>query len=767
MEDRVLEQLHEAATKSGLTRAQFLKGAGALVVGISVVGSTLASLTGTAAAASSGTAPSAPPPPLGVATTPNLSGWIVVNADGSVDLIQGKRELGTGVATGLVQIAAEELYLPVASVKFQTVNTLTSPNQGGTDGSTTISAGGPAVRVAAATAYQTLLAMAAKQLGVTTAQLSAKNGTFTGPSGQTVTFASLIGGQQFSVPVNTSVEVKPWQQYTVVGTSVPRLDLPTKFTGAPGGVFEYTTNIRVPGMLHARFMRPPAYGATIVSSNIDAVKKLPGVHDVITLNYGPQMKGWQAAWTMNQGQFVAVVADTEGHALSALATLKAGTTWTNASTLPGADTTEAQGAYIKGLTPVKTVVEGAAFGDVATTVAGAAKSLQASYLTPWHVNGPIGPSVALADVTASKATIYSVTQNPYGVQAGIAAALGMQPSQVDIITYDGSGQYGRTGSADADLEAALLSQQIGRPVRVQWMRAEEFQWGPVRTPMTFDMTGGVDANGNLLAWGSNIYSDSHLGAVGFMFGATYGGAILPPYNVKAQKANVNYVKTALRVTNMRTLGAFQTVSAHEAFIDELAYLAGVDPLTFRLNNLTNERAINVLEAAADKFGYKPHTGPRGNGTGVGVALVVDARAQTYVAHIAEVNVDKKTGQVSVSRVSVAHDCGLMVNPDAVLNQVQGGTIQSLSWTLHEMLPQNKQIVTAVDWFTYPILRYPEVPQIDVTLINRPSMGTSGVGEPASMGMGAVISNGVYDATGVRMRAMPFTPARVLAALKNA
>ncbi len=768
MADAIWDELRERVTRQDLTRAQFLKGAGALMVGFSVSGAVVSLLTGSAAAASGPAAsatPSGPPLPSGVSTTPLVDGWIVVNADGSVDLFQGKRELGTGVATAISQIAAEELYLPVSMVHWQAVTTSTSPNQGGTDGSTSVQVGGVAVRVAAATAFQALLALAATQLNTSAASLKAANGTFTAPNGQSVSYGQLVSGKQLTMQVNPAVAVKPWQEYTVVGTDVPRLDLPSKFTGQAGGVFDYLVNVRLPGMVHARFMRPPAYGATIASMDTAPVKAMPGVVDVVELDYGPTLPGFNSQWIMPEGQFVAVLAETEGEALAALQVLKAHTKWTQAETLPGADTTEAQGAFIESLTPVHVTVEGDALGDVSATLAGAAKTLTAKYVTPWQTNGPIGPSIGLADVTSTKATSYSVTQNPWGIQAQLAASLGLKPSQVDVVCYGGSGQYGRTGTGDVDLEAALLSQKVGRPVRVQWMRSEEFQWGPVRTPMTFNMRGGVDASGNLLAWESNIYSDSHVNTgFGFMFGATYGGAVLPLYNVRARKATVNYVKTPLRITNMRTLGAYQTVFAHEAFIDELAYLAGVDPVQFRLQNLSDMRAQDVIEAAADKMGYVAHTQPRANGTGYGVALVVDNRAHTYVCHMAEVHVDRSTGQVSVSRVSVAHDCGLMVNPNGVLNQVQGGTVQSLSWALHELLPQNKQIVTAVDWYTYPILRYSEVPKIDVTLINRPTEGTSGVGEPASMGMGAAISNAVFDATGVRIRATPFTPARVKAAL---
>jgi nicotinate dehydrogenase subunit B len=740
----------------GTARRDFLKGAGILVVGFSMAGTALSALSGTASAASG------PAVPSDTQTAPELDSWLAVHRDGSVEIYQSKRELGTGVATAITQIAAEELSLPVSAVDLHTVDTLVTPPDGGTVGSASVSDGGASVRLAAATAYQALLVMAAKRFATDVSGLAAADGVIRGPDGRKVSYGDLVAGRRFHMKVDVSVPVKSYKRYKVVGTSVPRLDLPTKLTGAPGGTYEYLVNMRVPGMVHARFMRPPSYGARIVSMKTAAVKKMPGVVDVIELDFGPSMRGWSTGFQKNEGLFVAVLAHTEQQALDALTTLEADTKWTEASNLPNVNTAEAQGLYAKSLKPVVSDVEGAAFGDVPAVLKGAAKTVRQSYYTPWQINAPIGPSVAVADVGADRAVVYSATQDPFGSQATIAACLGMKNSQVALITYDGSGNYGRTGNDDVGLEAALLSQRTGRPVRVQWMRHEEFQWSPSRTPMAFDIQGGVDASGKILAWQSTVWSDSHVS--GGFFGATYGGAILPPYEVKARKTEVHYVKTALRVSNMRGLGAYATIFSHESLIDELAHAAEKDPLEFRLDNLTDPRAKAVLEVAAKSFGYEPHVGPRGNGHGVGVSLTVDAAAGTYVGYIAEVRVDKATGQVTVPRISVAHDCGLMVNPNGVENQVQGGVIQSLSWSLHEMLTMNAHTVTSIDWVTYPILHFHEVPEVKITLIDRPELGTKGVGEPASMGVGALVGNGIFDATGVRLRTTPFTPDVVKAAL---
>jgi nicotinate dehydrogenase subunit B len=522
-------------------------------------------------------------------------------------------------------------------------------------------------------------------------------------------------------------------------------------------------NVRLPGMLHARILRPPAFGATVVRADTAAVERMPGVVAVVPLAFGPRMKGWNAVWNMPEGEFFAVVAESEGQAIEALNALAARVTWSRSAILPTLRTTEETADYMLSLPTVRSAVHGPV-GDPATAIAGAPLKATAHYATPYQTNGPIGPDVALADVRGSeRATVYSGAQVPFSVQAAVAAVTGIPADKVDVLVYAASGSYGRGNLDDPAVEAAILSQKLGRPVRVQWMRQEEFIWSTCRTPLVFRFQGGVDHSGRLWGWQSEVWSDTHIVNPGFLFGATYGGGVLPIYQAPRQTTE-HYVQSALRKGAMRGLGAWATVFAHEGFIDELAYLSGTDPVAFRLRNLADPRGLAVIQTAARMAGWRPHQTPRGNGVGQGIAFLADARAGTYVAEVAQVAVDRTSGQVRVEKVFVAHDCGLVINPDGLRNQIEGGVVQATSWTLHEQLTFNDETVTSVDWYTYPILRFPEVPQVEVALIDRPDLPASGAGEPASMAAGAAIANAFYDATGVRMRATPLTPARVRTAL---
>lgn len=743
-----------------MTRGEFLKGGGALIVGFSMAGSLIGSMSRKALAAGT---PAAATVPADITKTPTLDSWLAVRQNGQVEIYQSKVEIGGGETTAIAQIAADELYLDFDKILMARVDTGITPFDAGTFGSQSVSGGGSAVRLAAATARQALLVMAATKLGTSADKLTIQNGVIQGPAGTgKVTYGQLIGGHHFNVDVNPAVTFKNPKTYTVVGQPIPRTDIPQKLTGSDGP-HQYLVNVRLPNMVHARFLRPPAFGATIKSMETASIKKMPGVVAVVPLTFGPKMKGYDAVWNMPEGQFIAVVAETEWQALDALAALETKVTWTNAKTLPNLKTTEQTADYLVSLPVVRTAVEKPAVGHPAATIAKASKKASAIYATPYLTNGPIGPGCALADVTASGATIYSGSQVPFSVQPAVAAVLGLPADKVTVVQYASSGSYGRGNLDDPAIEAAILSQKLGRPVRVQWMRQEEFTWSTEKTPEVTRLQGAVDASGKLLAWQSEVWSDTHIVNPGAFFGATYGGGVLPIYNGDHQ-TTVHYVKSALRKGAMRGLGAWPTVIAHEGFIDELAYLAGVDPVAFRLKNLSDPRAVAVIQEAARLAGWTSHTKARANGTGQGISFLADRSAGTYVAEVATVAVDKRTGVLQVKNVAVAHDCGLIVNPNGLRNQIEGGVLQATSWTLKEQLTFNEQTVTSVDWLSYPILRFSEVPQVTISLINRPQLPASGAGEPASMAGGAAIVNAFYDATGVRMRATPFTPERVTAVL---
>lgn len=747
-----------------LTRGEFLKGGGALVVGFSMAGALLGSLSGQVSAKGAPTgASSGAAVPGDIVKTPTLDSWLAVRQNGTVEIYQSKVEIGGGETTAIAQIAADELYLDLSRVTMARVDTAKTPFDPGTFGSQSVSGGGSAVRLAAASARQALLIMAADRLGTTVDQLTIRNGVVSGPAGRgTVTYGQLIGGHHFDVNVNPAAPLKSPKSYTIVGLPIPRLDIPQKLTGA-NGPHQYLVNVRLPNMVHARFLRPPAFGATIQSMDTAAVAKMPGVVAVLPLTFGPKMKGFDALWMMPEGQFIAVVAETEWQALDALQALAGKVTWTKADTLPTLHTTEQVADYLVSLPVVRTSVEKPVVGNPAATIRAAARKASAVYATPYLTNGPIGPSSAVVDVTSSGATVYSGSQVPFSVQPAVAAVLGLPVDKVTVLEYAASGSYGRGNLDDAAIEAAILSQKLGRPVRVQWMRQEEFTWSTEKTPEVTRLEGAVDGQGNLLAWQSEVWSDTHIVNPGAFFGATYGGGVLPIYDGDHQ-TTVHYVKSALRKGAMRGLGAWPTLLAHEGFIDELAFLAGMDPVAFRLKNLNDPRAIAVIREAARLAGWTSHTKARANGEGQGISFLADRAAGTYVAEVATVTVDRTTGKVRVKNVAVAHDCGLIVNPNGLRNQIEGGVLQATSWTLKEQLTFDQGTVTSVDWMSYPILRFSEVPRVDISLMNHPELPASGAGEPASMAGGAAILNAFYDATGVRMRATPFTPERVKAVL---
>ncbi|MCL6595106.1 MAG: molybdopterin-dependent oxidoreductase [Firmicutes bacterium] len=500
-----------------------------------------------------------------------MDAWLAVRPDNTVEIYPSKVEIGGGETKAIAQIAGEELDLPLSRVVMHRVQTSVTPWDAGTFGSQSVSSGGAAVRVIAATARQALPIVAAARLHASgLGELAVHDGVMRGPGGA-VTYGQLIGGQRFGVNVNPAAPRKRPAAYTVVGQPVPRFDLPRKLTGADGP-HPYLVKVRLPGMLHARILRPPAFGATVVCADTAAVERMPGVVAVVPLAFGPGMKGWNAVWNMAEGEFLAVVAESEGQAIEALNALAARVTWSRSATLPTRRTTEETADDMLTLPTVRSVVHGPV-GDPAAAIAGAPLKATHHYATPYQTNAPIVPDVALADVRGSeRATVYSGAQVPFSVQAAVAAVTGIPADKVDVVVYAASGSDGRGNLDDPAVEAAILSQTLGRPVRVQWTRQEEFVWSTCRTPLAFRFQGGVDRSGRLLGWQSVVWSDTHIVDPGALSGATYGG-VLPIYEALRQTTE-HYVQSALRKGAMRGLGAWATVFAHEGFIDEFAYLSG-------------------------------------------------------------------------------------------------------------------------------------------------------------------------------------------------
>jgi len=694
----------------------------------------------------------------GLPPTQDLDAWLAIATDGHVTAFCGKVELGTGIETAITQLVAEELEVALGQVSLVMGDTERCPDQGPTVGSRTLQGAGPQIRQAAADARQTLLNMAAVRLGVPVVALAAKDGVVTGPGGRRVSYAELVGGGRLDAKLATRGRLKPPAAMTVIGKPVPRVDLPGKVYGT----HLYIQNLGVPRMLHGRVVRSPRAGATVAAVDASSIAALPGNVRVVGL-----------------GNFVGVVAEREEQAIAAAAALQV--TWQGGAELPG---TQALPAALKAAPATERVAQ--ANGDVEAALATAARTLSAEYFVPFQMHASIGPSCAVADVRPDAATLWSATQSSFLTRASVATLLGLVPDQVRLIWVEGSGCYGHNGADDVTADAALLSQAVGAPVRAQWMRADEHGWEPKGPAMAMTVRGGLDARGRVIAWDSRVYSPTHSSRPsGAAPGSLLAGAELglprsvgvvgadrnarPAYRFPNDRVRLSLLESAaLRTSALRGLGSPQNTFATESFMDELAAVAGVDPIAFRLRHLQDPRAVAVLEEVAKLARWDPRPSPqadRASGTGRGVAFVQYDNAGAYVGLVLEVRVDRASGKVRVERVYAAHDCGLVVNPDGVRNQIEGNVIQALSRALLEEVRFDRQAVTSLDWASYPILRFSDVPdEIAISLIDRRDQPSLGAGEPATSPVFAAVANAIFDATGARLRSIPFTPERVRAAL---
>jgi CO/xanthine dehydrogenase Mo-binding subunit len=726
------------------TRREFLVGTGALIVGFSLSRSTAA--LGQASAK-----------PVAI---DQVDSFLSVGADGTVTVFTGKVDLGTGIRTALRQIAAEELDVRFDQIRLVEGDTAVTPDQGPTWGSLSIQVGGVQIRQAAATARKALVEMASKRLGAPVGDLEVRYGIVRIKADPTksLAYGELIGDRRLDLKVDKSAPLKDPSAYTIVGKSVPRVDIPAKVTGE----FTYMQDFRVPGMLHARVIHPPAIGAELRDVDESSVK------DVKTLKRVVRIKN-----------FLAVVAGTEWDAVRAAEKLRAN--WSSWAGLPEMAKIY---DYVRA-TPIAKDEEPLKVGDAPTALAGAARKLAATYEFAIHTHGSIGPSCAVADVRDGTVTIWSASQAGHFLRKQVGELLGMPESAVRVIYLDGAGCYGRNGHEDAACDAALLSRELGQPVRVQWMRHDEHGWDPKGPPTVVDVRGGLDAAGNVVAWQSEFWiPKTEITAWPTTIAATLAGfphkPAINPGNVHQNAvppyafANAHVVahrleSTPFRPSWIRTPGRMQNTYANECFMDELAAAAGVDPIEFRLRYLKDPRGVEVLNAAAERAKWKRRASPRPgatasmSGVGRGVSYVRYENVRTYVAAIAEVEASRRSGEVRVRRIVVAHDCGQIVNPDGLRNQIEGNVIQTLSRTLKEELTWDRSRVTSVDWASYPILRFPDVPEIDIVLLDRPKDVPWGAGEPAAAVVPSAVANAIFDAIGVRVRRIPFTPERMRAA----
>jgi CO/xanthine dehydrogenase Mo-binding subunit len=712
-----------------------------------------------------------------------LDSWLRIQADGSIKVFTGKVDIGMGVRTSLSQIMAEELDVPLSAVDLVMGDTAATPDQGGVGGSTSIANGARPMRNAAASARSMLMDMASRKLGVPADQLQVKDGVVSSKTdpAKKITYAALAGGTDlndtlkvsgggFGLNVEGKGKPKDPATYSIVGQAVPRLDLAPKFLGKS----TYITDVRVPGMLHGRVIRPETAGANFVSVDDSAAKKIPGFRQVVV-----------------KGNFVGVVADTEWGAVRAAKAVKV--TWGPPAASFPADVY----GHMRSATP-KSTREGTKKGDAAGALASASRKIEASYEWPFQAHATMGPGCGVADVQPSGVTtVWSGAQKPHALQLGIAEMLKVPADSVRVVWVEDAGSYGRAGYEDVAADAALLSQEVGKPVRVQWTRADMTQWGGKGPPVIVDLAAGFDAKGSVSALemttralsGTEIIPQPST-AGNLLAAQLIGVANKNPGDEFVQWSgdtaaydfpNVHSVghiiaplytsQSPLRTTHLRDPNGPAGTFAGESFMDELAVAAGVDPVEFRLRYMSDPRAKKALTTAAETAKWDARPSPKkaaASGdilTGRGIALAL--RGGTHVATVAEVEVNRKTGAVRVKRLVCGHDCGLIVNPGALRGTIAANLVQSMGRALKEEVTWDQTKVTSVDWKSYPVARWSDIPQVEIVLLNHPEAASTGAGEPSSRPTAAAINNAIFDATGVRIRRAPFTAERIKAALSKA
>ncbi len=766
------------------SRRDFLRTSGLFVFGLTTAGA-----AGTALAQSA----SYPDPDF-----LQLDSWLVVHEDGTVTFYVGKTDGGQGTGTATQQMMCDELDVAFDQATLVMGRTDRTVDQGGSGGSDAIERDAMVGRRIAAEARRVLLEMASERLEAPVEELEVSDGVVSvrRDSARTVGYGELIGGRRFDVAltgdnVNATAgvaSVKAVQDLKLVGQSIPRYDIPAKVDGS----FEWAVDVRLPGMVHARNVRPPFAGATLMGVDKSSVSDLPGFLRVVS-----------------KGNYVAVVCEREEQAIEAAERLAV--TWEKpaAAPFPASDDLFDFMRSAEWAPPASGRMAGEALGDPDGALASAATVVEAAYDVPFQGHTAIGPAHALADPSDGQMTIYTNDMKPYSHRTGIAEFLGLPPERVRVIWMEGPQLYGRTAADDAGFEAAYLAKELGLPVRVQWMRHEETAWDTKGPAFAMDMRGGLDPDGNLIAleYRGRIANYAHVGynqartvLIAQLMGLrperpSPGGARGPDdmYHVPNRREETSAVRlplafeTPLRTGNLRDPNGPQTTFAGESFVDELAAATGADPVEFRLRLLRGAtdddeafrraRSIAVVEAAAEAYGWdaRPSPGPVGGGavlTGRGIAYAY--RQRTTVAVIADVEVNRESGQVWVRRMVCAHDCGLVINPDGLENTVQGNLLHGISRTLYEEVRFDGEKVTSVDWRTHPTLRHTDAPEsIEVVIVNgdpnpdRPDLRPYGAGEPSHKPVPAAIANAVYDATGVRMRRLPLRPERVLEELAAA
>jgi nicotinate dehydrogenase subunit B len=766
-----------ALEQSGVSRRSFLKQSGVLVVGFST-----GLLTSRLVAPGSAAAQR-----LDGAGSSQLDAWIAIGADGNVTAYTGKCELGHGLFTAQTQLIAEELSVPFERVKLLQCDTAMTPDQGTTSGAQShpTNFNQANLALAGATAREALLQRASSQLGVAVDQLVAKDGVISAKadSSKRVSYGQLVGGRKFNAELNRAAKRKNPSEWTVLGKPIPRLEIPAMATGQ----FEYVHNVRLPGMLHGRVVRPPTVGATVASVDESSVAGMPGLVKVVV-----------------KKNFVGVVAEKPWQAIQAAGKLKV--TWTPGPGLPAHSTFH---DYLRSQTARDTFAVNSK--DVDAKLASAAKVVKATYLYPYQMHASFATACAVADVQGSKATLWSATQAVYPMKNSVAMVLGIPAEGVRVVFRMASGCYGCNGADTVSYDAALLSQAVGKPVRVQLTRQDEMAWENYGLAYVIDQRVALDAGGSIVAWDHESWAPN-LGArpgdnapgnvvTGFLVGfqpnvpaprtpapdpTNYGNNsnAVPSYvtgcvgancggtgKIQSQRVLTHDVKSPFFTGPLRAPARLQNTFAHESFIDEIAASVKADPVEYRLRHLADPRLVEVVKSAAKTANWEARPSPRpgnrrtGIVAGRGISCVLYEGDNGYCSVVAEVEVNQDTGAINVKRFVIANDCGPISNPDGLRNQLEGGALHGMSRTLLEEVTWDDRKVTSIDWRTYrPLYVGADVPTIETVLINRPDAKAMGAGETAVTVIAAAIANAVYDATGARIRQIPLTPERVKAAL---
>ncbi len=730
-------------------RRSFLKTTGHLMIGFNLLPLAFCQTKG---------APNQIPPYTGTPLRPHIDNklidsWIRLDAEGYLTVLSGKQELGQGIKTALIQIAAEELDIPPDRCRIINSDTGQTANEGFTAGSNSVEGSGKAIRNAAAEARLYLLKLAAQKWETDPASLSVANGIIKSPTGDEISYWKLLEGKYIEGTVTGEAVPKDPKSYRYVGQSLNRDDIRTMVKGES----HFVHDLRMPGMLHARVLHPPSYQDRLVSIDLREVESMPGFVKVI-----------------QDGSFLAVVAEREYQAIRAWEKMKSMATWkkTPIDILPSQLMDSIKSSSGK---PEEVQTS----PGIAEVIAKAPIHHEAEYFRPYHMHASMGPSCAVALWEQNLLTVWTATQGVYPVRATLADLFSLDEEKIRCIGVPGAGCYGQNGADDASGEAALIAKALpGKPIRLQWMREDEHQWEPYGTTMAFRLSAGMDSGGKILAWDTTVWSDSHStrpnGRAGsfvsarhletpfeFRKGGFSGGSYrngIPEYAIPAKQLRLYNYSGPLRVSSLRGLGAYGNTFAMESFLDELIHQSGNDPVDFRIKNLEDPRAKAVLEKLAEKSGWKSRQKTASNGFGIAYSRYKNSTS--YFAVLAEVEIDPAAKDYKLKKLTGVIDSGLVINPDGLRNQTEGGLIQAASWTMMEEVQYDQDGITSVDWATYPILRMGDVPEIEVHLIDRPNTPPMGAGEATMGPVSAAIANAIFDATGSRIRDLPLKAEKI-------